>query len=136
MYCLYMELIAVAAAVMTFLYQFCFGLTSERLIYKIRIDMFNKLMRLPVSFYDKPSNTAGGINSKLATDAYQIRNMVSGVLGVMCLNFATVGSSLAFGLYYSWKVTLISLALSPLIAVVGSINMKVIMKFTSKSQDT
>ena len=98
--------------------------------------MFNKLMRLPVSFYDKPSNTAGGINSKLATDAYQIRNMVSGVLGVMCLNFATVGSSLAFGLYYSWKVTLISLALSPLIAVVGSINMKVIMKFTSKSQDT
>jgi ABC-type multidrug transport system fused ATPase/permease subunit len=96
--------------------------------------MFNKLMRLPLSFYDKPENTAGGINSKLATDAYQIRNMVSGVLGVMCLNISTVASSLAFGLYYSWKVTLISLALSPLIAVVGSINMKVIMKFTTKSQ--
>ena len=135
-YCLYMELIALLAAVMTFLYNFAFGLTSERLVYKIRVDMFNKLMRLPVSFYDKPTNTAGGINSKLATDAYQIRNMVSGVLGVTCLNLATVGASISFGMYYSWKVTLISLALSPLIAIVGSINMKVIMKFTTKSQDT
>lgn len=48
MYCLYLELIAVVAAVSTLLYQFCFGLTSERLIYKIRIDMFSKLVKLPV----------------------------------------------------------------------------------------
>lgn len=131
-----MELIAIIAGACTMLYTFAFGLTSERLVYKVRVDLFNKLMRLPVSFYDKPSNTAGGINSKLANDAYQIRNMVSGVMGVMCLNIATVAASLAFGMYYSWKVTLISLALSPLIAVVGSINMKVVMKFTTKSQDT
>ena len=135
-YCLYMELIAITAATSTFIYSFAFGYASERLVYKVRIDMFNKLMRLPVSFYDKPKNTAGGINSKLAADAYQIRNMVSGVMGVMCLNVSTVATSLFFGMYYSWKVTLISLALSPLIAIVGSINMKVVMKFTIKSQDT
>ena len=98
--------------------------------------MLKKLMRLPVSFYDKPTNSAGGINSKLATDAYQIRNMVSGVLGVMCLNIATVVASMAFGLYYSWKVTLIALALSPLIAIVGSLNMKIMMKFMTQSQET
>lgn len=62
--------------------------------------------------------------------------MISGVLGVMCLNVATISTSLVFGMYYSWKVTLISLALSPIIALVGSINMKVIMRFTSKSQET
>jgi hypothetical protein len=56
--------------------------------------------------------------------------MISGVLGVMCLNLATIVTSLFFGFYYSWKVTLISIALSPFIAIVGAINMKVIMKFT------
>ena len=91
---------------------------------------------MPVSFYDKQSNTAGGINSKLATDAYQIRNMVSGVLGVMCLNISTVVASMFIGLYYSWKVALISLALSPFIAIVGALNMKVMLKFTTKSQET
>lgn len=53
----------------------------------------------------------------------------------MCLNIATISASLVLGLYYSWKVTLIALALSPLIAVVGAINMKVIMKFNTKSED-
>lgn len=62
--------------------------------------------------------------------------MVSGILGVMCLNISTITTSLVFGLYYSWKVTLIALALSPLIAVVGSLNMKVILKFTTISQET
>lgn len=98
--------------------------------------MFDKLLRLPVSFYDQKENTAGAISIKLATDAFQLNNMVSGVLGVMCLNTATIVTSLVFGFYYSWKVTLIALALSPLIAVVGSINMKVVLKFTSMSQET
>jgi len=129
-----MEIIGISTGFLTFFYSFCFGLASDRLVYTIRLAMFKKLMKLPVSFYDKPENTAGGINTKLATDAYQIRNMVSGVLGVMSLNIATISASLSFGLYYSWKVTLIALALSPLIAVIGSINMKVIMRFTTKSQ--
>jgi ABC-type multidrug transport system fused ATPase/permease subunit len=135
-YSLYFLLVAITAGVSTLVYSFAFGMASERLMFKVRIDLFNKLLRMPVSFYDQQSNTAGAISTKLATDAFKIRNMVSGVVGVMCKNVATIVTSLFFGLYYSWKVTLISLALSPLIAVVGSINMKVIMKFTAKSQET
>lgn len=56
--------------------------------------------------------------------------MISGVVGVMCLNVSTIITSLFFGFYYSWKITLISLALSPLIMIVGALNMKLIMKFT------
>lgn len=123
------------AGVSTLIYNFSFGMASERLMFKVRINLFNKLLRLPVSFYDHKDNTAGAISTKLATDAFQIRNMVSGVLGVVCLNGATIITSLFFGMYYSWKVTLISLGLSPLIISVGSINMKVIMKFTSKAQE-
>jgi ATP-binding cassette, subfamily B (MDR/TAP), member 1 len=96
--------------------------------------MFDKMLRLPVSFYDQKENTAGAISVKLATDAFQLNNMVSGVLGVMCLNASTISTSLAFGLYYSWKVTLVALALSPLIAIAGSISMKIMIKFTTKSQ--
>ena len=91
---------------------------------------FGTLLRLPASYYDKKENTAGAISVKLSTDCFQINNMISGVLGVMCLNVATIVTSLFFGFYYSWKVALISLALSPFIAIVGAINMKIIMKFT------
>lgn len=135
LYCLYILLVAITAGASTLVYTFAFGLASERLLFKVRLDLFNKLLRLPASYFDQKENTAGAISTRLATDAFQIRNMVSGVLGVMCLNTATITTSLIFGLYYSWKVTLIALALSPLIAIVGSLNMKVIVKFTSKSQE-
>jgi ABC-type multidrug transport system fused ATPase/permease subunit len=138
-YCLYMLLIAIASGLLTIVYSFAFGMASERLMFRVRIDLFNKLLRLPVSFYDRKDNTAGAISSKLATDVFQIRNMVSGVLGVICLNSSTIISSLLFGMYYSWKVTLIAIALSPLIAVVGqvgSVNLKATMNSASKSQQS
>lgn len=135
-YCLYMEMIAVGGGLFTAAFTFAFGLASERLVYNLRMKLFNKLLRLPVSYYDKKENTAGAISIRLATDAFQLNNMVSGVMGVMCLNIATVSISLTLGLYYSWKVTLIALALSPLIAIVGAVSMKVMMKFTAISQET
>lgn len=133
LHCFYMALIAVAGGVTTLIFTFAFGVASERLVYDIRMALFNKLLRLPVSYYDKKDNTAGAISVKLANDAFQLNNMVSGVLGVMCLNLATISISLILGLYYSWKVTLVALAVSPLIGIVGAINMKVMMKFTSIS---
>ena len=65
-YCLYMAIIAFSAGALTFFYSLCFGVASDRLVYTIRLTMFKKLMKLPVSYYDRPENTAGGINSKLA----------------------------------------------------------------------
>lgn len=53
-YCLYILLVAVTAGITNVFQTFFFGLVSERLVYKIRVSLFNKLMRLPVSFYDKP----------------------------------------------------------------------------------
>lgn len=114
-------------------------MASERLMLKVRLDLFKKFLRLPASYYDQKDNTPGAISTKLASDAFVIRNMVSGVLGVICLNAATILTSLTLGMYYSWKITLISLALSPLIAIVGSfgsINMKAAMKSASKAQQT
>jgi ATP-binding cassette subfamily B (MDR/TAP) protein 11 len=80
---------------------------------------------MPISFYDKSDNTAGGISAKISQDSYQINNMITGVMGVVCLNISTVTTSLIFAFYYSWKLTLIVLALSPLLAVSGAINMAI-----------
>jgi ABC-type bacteriocin/lantibiotic exporter with double-glycine peptidase domain len=59
--------------------------------------------------------------------------MITGTLGVICLNIATVSLSLIFAFYYSWQLTLIVLALTPIIAVSGAINMKVLKGLSEKS---
>jgi len=69
----------------------------------------------------------------LANDAYQLNNMISGVVAVMCMNLSTVSISLGFAFYHSWQLTLIVLGLSPLIMIAGAINMAVVKRLTSKT---
>ena len=60
--------------------------------------------------------------------------MITGVVAVICLNISTICTSLAIALYYSWQLTLIVLALAPLMVVTGSINMKVLKSMSEKSE--
>jgi ABC-type bacteriocin/lantibiotic exporter with double-glycine peptidase domain len=59
--------------------------------------------------------------------------MVTGVVGVMCLNISTVVASLILAFYHFWQLTLIVLALSPLMIASGAINMKVMKSMSVKS---
>lgn len=132
-YCLLFLATAVAGGVCTFAYKFPFDIYGQRVVYEVRKSVFGKLLRLPVSFYDKKQNTPGAISTKLATDAYQLNNMISGVCAVMCMNFSTVTISLIFAFTHSWQLTLIVIGLSPLIVAAGAINMAVLKKLTSKT---
>ncbi len=62
--------------------------------------------------------------------------MISGFLAVICMNLSTVSISLAFAFYHSWLLTLIVLVISPLIMISGAINMKLIKRLTSKTEET
>lgn len=89
---------------------------------------------MPVSYYDKPENSPGGISTKLSQDTYQIHNMVTGIISVICLNVSTVTVSMIIAFVHSWKLTLIVLGLSPLIAISGSINMALVKSMTQKAE--
>lgn len=52
-YCLLFLLVAVVGATATFSYTFNFGVVAERLVYDLRVKVFNKLLKAPLSFYDK-----------------------------------------------------------------------------------
>lgn len=91
-------------------------------------------MKMPVPYFDKKENTPGGISSKLATDAYQIHNMITGVISVICLNFSTVFASLAVAFYGSWQITLIALAFSPALIISSSLHIKIFKSLALKSE--
>ena len=53
MYCILFLITAVAGAVCTFSYKYPFDVYGQRVVYEVRKSVFQKLLRLPVSFYDK-----------------------------------------------------------------------------------
>ncbi len=133
-YCFLFLIVACAGAFTTFVFSFCFDIVGNRLVFSLRKKLFIKLLNLPIPYYDKSENTPGGISTKLSQDSYQINNMITGVLSVICLNVATISISMFFAFYYSWKLTLIVLALSPLLVASGAINMKVVKGMSEKSE--
>ena len=59
--------------------------------------------------------------------------MITGTLAVICLNLSTVSVSLIIAFYYSWKLTLITIGLAPLLVITSSINMALVKSLTAKS---
>ena len=53
MYCVYFVIVAIVSSIGTATYMFTFGMASENLVYTVRMKMFNKLLRMPVSYFDK-----------------------------------------------------------------------------------
>ena len=52
-YCLLFLATAVLGGVATTMYKFPFDMYSQKIVYDVRKRLFSKLLRLPVSFYDK-----------------------------------------------------------------------------------
>ena len=88
---------------------------ARHVVQQIRLDCFDKLMQLPVSFFDGQS--AGVIVSKLTYDTERVSIVSTRVfLALMRDSFTAIG---VFGymLYLDWKLTLIFLLVAPIIAL-------------------
>ena len=132
-YCWYFFIIAVVASSTAFLYNFSFGMVGDRVVFDMRIQVFSKLMKLPMSYYDRKQNTPGAISTKLSTQAYQIHNVLTGIIAVVSLNTTAVSSALIIAMIHCWKIGLISLGCSPFLIISSFIHISVVKRITRKS---
>jgi len=91
--------------------------TAQNMVMKLRHDVFSKLMRLPVSYFDQ--NTKGNIISIVSTDVENISDTVSSDLITLVTGLVTVTGSLVMMLAISPWLTLIFAVTIPLMAVVS-----------------
>lgn len=80
---------------------------SQRTVLKMRKDLFQKLIFLPISYFD--THQHGDIMSRMTNDVDSISNTVSQSLSSLISGVITILGALAIMLYYSWLLTLISL---------------------------
>lgn len=74
---------------------------------------------MPVKFFDKPENSAGALSSKLANDAACIKNLCADVIGILLQSISSFVTGITIAMFYSWKLTLVSVAMSPLVVLAG-----------------
>ncbi len=89
---------------------------STRLITDIRMEMFSKVLLLPTQHFHDQS--AGRITSKLMYEVGNISEAATYVLVTALRESFTAIALLSYLVYLDWKLTLITLVVGPLIALV------------------
>ncbi|KAG2693170.1 hypothetical protein I3760_08G084700 [Carya illinoinensis] len=105
---------------------YLFSVAGCKLIQRVRLMCFEKLVHMEVGWFDKPEHSCGSIGARLSADAARVRALVGDSLGQILDVIASAVAGLVIAFVGSWQLAIIILALIPLI----SINAYAQLKFT------
>ena len=100
--------------ILTFTSSYCMNWVANKVVLDLRATMFSRLVRFPTRFFD--DNPSGAVLSKVAYDVAGVTGAATTVLTVVVKDTIAVVGLLAWLLYLNWQLTLIALAVGPLIA--------------------
>lgn len=118
----------------SFLGNYYSALVSRNLVYELRVQVFNKLLRLPSSFY--LANPAGTISSKLIFDVEQVTAASTDSMKTVLRDGLTVVALIGFLLYSNWRLTLILFLVLPPILWLIRFASKRYLKLSKGIQET
>ena len=90
-YCILMAFFYLFSSIFSFILSRLMIYISKRIVFKMREDAFNTLMKLPVSYYD--TNLLGDIISKMSYDIDTINTSLSSDIISICTSIITVSGS-------------------------------------------
>ncbi|NJD33009.1 MAG: lipid A export permease/ATP-binding protein MsbA [Gammaproteobacteria bacterium] len=105
-----------------FLQTYCPGWVGRHIVKTLRSQIFDRYLHLPVSYFDREAS--GVLLSRLTYNTEQVAQATTDSLTVFIRDTLTISGLIGYLLYLNWKLTLISLTVGPLIAVmIRRINM-------------
>jgi ATP-binding cassette, subfamily B, bacterial MsbA len=112
----------------TFLTSYMLTWVSTRLLNDLRQQMFNRLLDVPLGFY--ASTSVGRVINSIMFEVQQIIDMIRNVFTSMIRDTLTVAGLLGYLLWLNPALTVVTLVLIPLIAVVVRLTGKRLRKLT------
>ena len=89
---------------------------SSKLMHNLRTDLFGKMTRLPATYFDR--NMGGHMITKLTYQVTQVSDSMVGAVKTVVAEGSQVIYLVGALLFYSWKLTLVFMAVIPIIALV------------------
>lgn len=111
-------IVFIARGIANFLATYSLNWVGTNVVCALRQQVFNHLMKVPVSFHDQTST--GDLIAKITFDIEQIQNASSKALMTLVREGAFVLGLLGVMFYYSWQLSLVFLLIGPIVGVIVS----------------
>ncbi|NXA15021.1 ABCBB protein, partial [Sapayoa aenigma] len=111
--------------------QICFWVMSAaRQIQKIRKAYFRKIMRMDVGWFDCTS--VGELNTRISDDVNKINEAIADQVAIFIQRITTFVCGFLLGFVSGWKLTLVIIAVSPLLGVGAAVYGLAVAKLTGR----
>lgn len=97
-----------------FVSSYCLSWVSGHVVMRMRQNIFNKFMHMPVSFFDREST--GGLLSRITYDSEQVAGATSRALVSIVREGASIVGLLFLMFWNSWELSLVLIVIAPLVA--------------------
>ncbi|MEN8667922.1 MAG: lipid A export permease/ATP-binding protein MsbA, partial [Ketobacter sp.] len=101
-------------------------------IKKVRLEIFDKLMVLPASYYD--GITQGQLLHRLSGGVSSIRGAITNALKTIVREGFTIVALLGYVFYLNWQLSLVFLGVAPILAYMVSYTSKTFRKIARKDE--
>jgi len=117
-----------------FVETYCMGYVGRRIITRLRQEVFERCMQLPIGYFDR--SAAALLLSRLTYNTEQIGQATTDSVAVMVREALTILGAIAVLLYLNLKLTLIALTMGPLVAWLVTVINRRFRRYGHRIQDS
>ncbi|XP_075068303.1 ATP-binding cassette sub-family B member 5 isoform X2 [Mixophyes fleayi] len=134
LYCIIFAVIGFISFFTYFLQGFMFGRSGEVLTMRLRQMAFKAMLRQEMSWFDDKKNNTGALTTSLALEASQIQTATGTRLGLIAQNVASMGLSVIIAFFYGWEMSLLILAMTPVLVITGLLETRALTGFANRDK--
>ncbi|KFX88076.1 hypothetical protein V490_07855 [Pseudogymnoascus sp. VKM F-3557] len=111
-----------------------FGWVSENAVYAIRTALFRSLFEQDVQWHQSAGRTPSSLLSLITNDGNQIAGLSGSIIGTVlsiCINLV---AAVIMTLVIAWRISLVCLAIVPILLGVGLAQLRALARFTEKHE--
>lgn len=112
-----------------------FGWVSEDAIYAIRTSLFRSLFEQDVQWHQSKGRTPSSLLALITNDGNQIAGLSGSIIGTIlsiCINLV---AAVIMTLIIAWRISLVCLAIVPILLGVGLTQLRALSRFTEKHEN-
>ena len=132
-YALYFLLFGIGAFILNVIVQTIFSVIGQELTEKIRNQTYEKILKMPIPWFDKTDNASGSLSARLASDCRSVNSLITTFIAITIQSLSTLIAGATIAFIYEWRTSLVATGLLPLMIIAGVIQMAFTQGFSDQT---